>query len=212
MFTGIIEEIGIVESLSSDKITIKCSTVLQDTKTGDSIAVNGVCLTVREIFDYGFLADISPETMRVTALSELKSGTVVNLERALTLSSRLGGHIVSGHIDSVGEVIKLNKLNEFYELEISFDKDYDKYVVKKGSIALNGISLTVADCRSNSNKVYCTVAVIPHTFDNTVLNQLKSGNKINIEFDILAKYVEKNLLSSDNNNITADFLTQAGFC
>ena len=212
MFTGIVEEIGSVSSVLSDKITIKCSTILQDIKLGDSIAVNGVCLTVREVGSDWFSADISPETLKVTTLSELKINSQVNLERALTLTSRLGGHIVSGHVDSVAEIFKMNKFDDFYELIVKFEKSFDKYVVKKGSITLNGISLTVADCKTEGLNTYCTVAIIPHTFNNTCLKSLKSGDKLNIEFDILAKYVEKNLLSSDNNNITADFLEQNGFC
>ena len=207
MFTGIIEEIGTVRAISSDKITIDCSTVLQNTKLGDSIAVNGVCLTVTNLTAKNFTADISPETLKITSLSDLKTGSNVNLERALTLSSRLGGHIVTGHIDTVGNITKISKLNDFYEFTINFNKAFNKYVVKKGSITIDGISLTVADCGDN----FVTIAVIPHTCNMTILNSLKSGDNVNIEFDILAKYVEKNLLSSNNNNITIDFLEQNGF-
>lgn len=207
MFTGIIEEIGTVSAISSDKITIDCSTVLQNTKLGDSIAVNGVCLTVTNLMAKNFTADISPETLKITSLSDLKTGSNVNLERALTLSSRLGGHIVTGHIDTVGNITKISKLNDFYEFTINFNKAFNKYVVKKGSITIDGISLTVADCGDN----FVTIAVIPHTCNMTILNSLKSSDNVNIEFDILAKYVEKNLLSSNNNNITIDFLEQNGF-
>ncbi|MCR5266704.1 MAG: riboflavin synthase [Cyanobacteria bacterium RUI128] len=208
MFTGIIEEIGTVSSVSSDKITIKCSKILSDSKLGDSISVNGVCLTATDIGDNYFSANISPETMRVTALSELKNGYKVNLERALQLSSRLGGHIVSGHIDTVGKISKISKLSDYYEITVSFDKKYNNYVVKKGSISINGISLTIAECGNG----FITTAIIPHTYDSTVLNTLKTDSNVNIEFDILAKYIEKKLSSSDNSNITVDFLAENGFC
>lgn len=207
MFTGIIEEIGTVKSISTDKITINCSKVLKDSKLGDSIAVNGVCLTITDITSDGFTADISPETLKVTNLSDINSGDIVNLERALTLSSRLGGHIVSGHIDTVGKVSKLSKFNDFYELTVNFSEEYSKYIIKKGSITVNGISLTIAEC----GKDFVTIAVIPHTFDMTVLKEVKTGCNVNLEFDILAKYVEKNLSSSNNSNISLDFLAQNGF-
>ena len=207
MFTGIIEEIGTVKSISTDKITINCSKVLKDSKLGDSIAVNGVCLTITDIISDGFAADISPETLKVTNLSDINSGDIVNLERALTLSSRLGGHIVSGHIDTVGKVSKLSKFNDFYELTVNFSEEYSKYIIKKGSITVNGISLTIAEC----GKDFVTIAVIPHTFDMTVLKEVKTGCNVNLEFDILAKYVEKNLSSSNNSNISLDFLAQNGF-
>ena len=207
MFTGIIEEIGTVKSISTDKITINCSKVLKDSKLGDSIAVNGVCLTITDIISDGFTADISPETLKVTNLSDINSGDIVNLERALTLSSRLGGHIVSGHIDTVGKVSKLSKFNDFYELTVNFSEEYSKYIIKKGSITVNGVSLTIAEC----GKDFVTIAVIPHTFDMTVLKEVKTGCNVNLEFDILAKYVEKNLSSSNNSNISLDFLAQNGF-
>ena len=208
MFTGIIEEIGKVTSISTDKITINCSKILSDSKMGDSIAVNGVCLTITRMSNNSFTADISPETLKVTALSELKNGSSVNLERALTLSSRLGGHIVSGHIDTIGKISKISKLKDFYELTIDFDKSFGKYVVKKGSITINGISLTVAECGEN----FVTIAVIPHTYENTILKELAISSIVNIEFDILSKYVENFLSTSDNNsNITVNFLAENGF-
>ncbi|MBO6271881.1 riboflavin synthase [bacterium] len=207
MFTGIVEEIGTVLEISSDKITINCSKVLNETKVGDSISVNGVCLTVTSIGKNFFKADVSQETSKITTLSALKNNSEVNLERALTLSARLGGHIVSGHIDTIGKISKVSKLSDFYELTISFDSEYNKYVVRKGSITVDGISLTIADCESGC----VTIAVIPHTYSNTVLKNLSVGDKINIEFDILAKYVEKNLYSRDNSNITNNFLAENGF-
>ena len=207
MFTGIIEELGKIESISPEKIVITCSKVLNGSVKGDSIAVNGVCLTITDISKNGFSADISPETFRVTNFSKLKKGTSVNLERALTLSTRLGGHIVSGHIDTTGTLSEISKLNEFFEIKVSFDKKFSKYIIKKGSVAVNGISLTIANCGDN----FVTIAVIPHTYEMTGLKELKTGDNVNLEFDILAKNVEKNLLSRDNSNITIDFLTQNGF-
>lgn len=207
MFTGIIEETGIIRQITNNTITINCKKVLEDTKLGDSIAVDGVCLTVRNIDNIGFSADISPETKKITILSKLKIGSIVNLERAMKLSDRIGGHIVSGHIDTVGEIISIKKTNDFYELEFEFEKHFNKLVVPKGSISINGISLTIAECRDNRIKT----AIIPHTFENTVLKLSKEKDNVNIEFDILAKYVEKNLLSKDNNKITMDILQENGF-
>ena len=207
MFTGIIEETGVIQSITSNSISIQCEKVLENTKVGDSIAVNGVCLTVTQLKESSFLADVSPETFKVTMLGELQKGDCVNLERALLLSNRLGGHIVSGHIDTVGSISNLSKNNDFYDLMVNFDSKYKKYIVKKGSISINGISLTIAECGDN----FVTIAVIPHTFENTVLKMLNKGKNINVEFDILAKYVEKNLLSADNSNITMNFLERNGF-
>ena len=206
MFTGIIEEIGKISSITKSTITIKSKTVLEDAKLGDSIAVNGVCLTIVKLKKDEFTANVSEETFKITNFSELKSGDFVNLERALSLSSRLGGHIVTGHIDTVGEIVSIINKNEFYDLSVKFDKNFENYVVKKGSITINGISLTIADINNNS----VSVAIIPHTFNNTILNTLKSKDSVNIEFDILAKYVEKNL-STKNNSITMNFLEENGF-
>lgn len=206
MFTGIIEEIGEISSITKSTITIKSKTVLEDAKLGDSIAVNGVCLTIVNLKKNEFTANVSEETFKITNFSELKSGDFVNLERALSLSSRLGGHIVTGHIDTVGEIVSIIDKNEFYDLSVKFDKNFENYVVKKGSITINGISLTIADINNNT----VSVAIIPHTFNNTILKTLKSKDSVNIEFDILAKYVEKNL-STKNNSITMNFLEENGF-
>lgn len=207
MFTGIVEEIGIIRSITDKNICIECSKVLENTKVGDSISVNGVCLTVTTLSKDCFTADVSPETLKVSSLSDLRCGDSVNLERALLLTDRLGGHIVSGHIDTIGSVSVLSKNNNFYNLKVCFNSIYRKYIVKKGSISINGISLTIAD----SGDDFVTIAIIPHTFENTALKVLKKGDNVNIEFDILAKYVEKNLLSTDNSNITMNFLERNGF-
>ena len=208
MFTGIIEEVGTITDLKSDKITIKCAEVLSDIKIGDSIAVNGVCLTVTNYTEGSFTADISRETANVTNLCKLSIGHKVNLERALTLSKRLGGHIVSGHIDTVGKVKNITKQDEFYNIRFEFKKEYEKYAIRKGSVAINGISLTIANINNNE----FDVALIPHTYGATSFKDIKVGDDVNIEFDVISKYVEKFLLSKDNKTITIDLLAESGFC
>lgn len=212
MFTGIIEEIGKVKSFercsNGALITVECQTVLNGTKIGDSISVNGVCQTVIEMDNKTFRANISDETLHVTAFTDLKSGDEVNLERALMLSSRLGGHLVSGHVDCKGKFLYSKKLSDFYDLVFDVPHEYKKYVVRKGSVAINGISLTVANVEGNVFKA----AVIPHTFNNTNLKNLKSGDYVNIETDILGKYVEKFLSLNDNKtSISMKFLQENGF-
>ena len=208
MFTGIIEEIGKVLEIQSEKITIGCIKVLENTKIGDSIAVNGVCLTVTELLQNSFVANISPETLKVTSLKNLKIGGFINLERAMKADGRFGGHIVSGHIDGCAKVIKITKNNDFYNFEFELNPSEVKYVIKKGSITINGISLTIAGVNNNT----INIAVIPHTYENTSLKFLKSGDFVNIEVDMIAKYVEKFLLSSDNKSrISLEFLQEHGF-
>ncbi|MCQ2754269.1 MAG: riboflavin synthase [bacterium] len=208
MFTGIIEELGKVRLITQNKLQIVCKTVLEGTKLGDSIAVNGVCLTVTELNNDSFTADVSFETLNVSALGNLKKDDIVNLERALMLSDRLGGHIVSGHIDGMGKCLSINKNSEFYDFNFEIPKELLKYVVKKGSITINGISLTIAEIDNNIIRL----AIIPHTFENTNLKTLKTGDIINIETDILSKYVEKFLSTSDNrSSIDLDFLVKNGF-
>ena len=208
MFTGIIEELGKIQTITQNRITIQAKTILENTKLGDSIAVNGVCLTVTKINSDGFNADISPETMKITALGCLKNGSLVNLERAVQVGERLGGHIVSGHVDGLATCKYIKKEGDFYNIGIEIPKEISKYVVKKGSITIDGISLTVAYINNNMIEI----AVIPHTFENTNLQILKIGDYVNIETDILARYVEKFLLTSDNNSgISMEFLMEHGF-
>jgi riboflavin synthase len=208
MFTGVIEEVGTVKAVTNNKITIKADIVTEDTKLGDSIAVNGVCLTVTSFGKNVFEADVSEETKKVTTFAELKTDSLVNLERAMPINGRFGGHIVSGHIDGLGKIKTINKNGNFYDLNIELTKELSKYVVKKGSIAINGISLTIADIQDDIVKI----AVIPHTYENTNLKSLKSGDFVNIETDILAKYVEKFLSTSDNRaGISMEFLLENGF-
>ncbi len=209
MFTGIVEEVGTVKAVTDKNITVKCSSVLNGTKIGDSIAVNGICLTVTEISENAFTADVSEETFKVSALNCLKTGSYVNLERALKADGRFGGHIVSGHIDGVAKVKTITPQNGFFNLEIELQENESRYVIRKGSIAINGISLTIADVMNN----IVMIAVIPHTYENTCLKCLKNGDYVNIEVDIFAKYVEKFLSTSDNRSrINLDFLQRNGFC
>lgn len=219
MFTGIIEEMGIVKSIKSKVITIEANKIFDDLKLGDSVAVNGTCLTVSSFEGKTspkiFNADITSETLSRTNLGDLKSGFKVNLERALTLNGRLGGHIVSGHIDGVGIIKNISKNAEDIELTIEVSPNLMKYIIEKGSVAVDGISLTVAKV----NKNYFSIAIIPHTLKETILYYKKAGDKVNIENDIIGKYVEK-LLSFNNinnnknsniNNINMEFLIKNGF-
>lgn len=209
MFTGITEETGKIQAISESGITVECVKVLTGTKIGDSIAVNGVCLTVVQIGKNSFSADMTPETFNVTTFRRLKTGSKVNLERAMSADGRFGGHIVSGHVDGSGKIVSLKKNNESYDLEIELFENEARYIVRKGSICVNGVSLTAAGISENRVKI----AIIPHTYDCTALSELKAGDFVNIEVDILAKYVEKFLSTSDNRSgINMDFLHKNGFC
>ena len=212
MFTGIIEEVGSVQSVGGGCLAIKARKVLQDVRLGDSIAVNGVCLTVTSFDGNSFQADVMPETIRRTSLAELKTGSPVNLERALTLNTRLGGHIVSGHIDGVGKIVSLREEKNAVLMKISADGGILRYIVEKGSVALDGISLTVAEVTEGD----FTVSLIPHTRQVTNLSHKRAGSLINIENDIIGKYVEKLLApregqASAASRITMDFLKSNGF-
>lgn len=216
MFTGIIEEIGIVKSVKSKVITIEANKIFEDLKLGDSVSVNGTCLTVasfeNKIFPKIFNADITLETLSRTNLGELKSGFKVNLERALTLNGRLGGHIVSGHIDGVGIIKNISKNSDDIKLTIEVSPNLMKYIIEKGSVAVDGISLTVAEVNKNN----FSVAIIPHTLKETILYYKKTGDKVNIENDIIGKYVEKllsfnNINNDKNSNINMEFLIKNGF-
>ena len=211
MFTGIIEEVGHVARIGGGSLVIDCQKVLEDVHLGDSIAVNGVCLTVTRFDRSSFTADVMPETVRRTSLAELKKGSPVNLERALTLASRLGGHIVSGHIDGTGEIVKFADEGNAILMTISADSSLLRYIVEKGSVALDGISLTVAAVTDSD----FTVSLIPHTREVTNLGSKKVGSSINIEADVLGKYVEKmlggNHAPTQKSTMTLDFLRENGF-
>lgn len=217
MFTGIVEEVGVVEGIKngekSSRITIKAKKVLYGTKLGDSISANGVCLTVTNLGESTFHADVMAETLRRSNLGELSKGSKVNLERALSLETRLGGHIVSGHIDGTGIVTSLWKEDNATWVTISTGEEILRYIVEKGSIAIDGISLTVAYVDNDEFKV----SIIPHTGDETTLLHKRVGDTVNLECDLIGKYVEKLLgLSNEKkekskSSITEDFLKNNGF-
>lgn len=216
MFTGIVEEVGkvrgIVHGSKSIKLSIQCNKIMDDVKLGDSIAVNGICLTVTNKRSDEFTADVMPETMRKTGLGNLKVGDDVNLERALRLSDRLGGHIVSGHIDGTGVIVDKTQEDNAVWLTIEAAKEVLKYIVMKGSVALDGTSLTIAYIDEKCFKV----SLIPLTAGTTTLDSKEVGSKINIECDMLGKYIEKLIFynSEENNNkevISLDFLRKNGF-
>lgn len=215
MFTGIVEETGKIceikkESLSA-KIKIQCRKVLEGTKVGDSIAVNGICLTVTSLGKDSFTADVMAETMRRSSLSEIQVPGIVNLERAMAADGRFHGHIVSGHIDGTGTITGIRQEENAVWYTIGAEPELLRYIVEKGSVALDGISLTVAKVTGQDFQV----SVIPHTRKETALSSKKSGSAINIECDMIGKYVEK-LLSGGNkeradSKITEGFLLEHGF-
>ena len=217
MFTGIVEEIGIVKSVQSKVITIEANKIFDDLHLGDSVAVNGTCLTVSSFDNKIFNADVTQETLNRTNLGSLKNGSRVNLERAMTLSGRFGGHIVSGHIDGVGSIKSMKKDDNAIILTIEVPRQLMEYIVEKGSVAVDGISLTVASLTDNT----FSIAVIPHTLKETVLYYKKEGDKVNIENDVIGKYVERlltfkeddkeNSNDSKKSNITMEFLLKNGF-
>ena len=215
MFTGIIEDIGTVKAIQrgakSVLLTIQSDKIMKDVSLGDSIAVNGVCLTATSIGKDFFTADVMPETMNRSSLGNLKAGSPVNLERAMPADGRFGGHIVSGHIDGTGIISEIERDDNAVWYTVKTDKDILKYIVEKGSIAIDGISLTVAYVDDNEFKV----SIIPHTLKQTILGFKKQGDKVNLENDIIGKYVER-LLSfksekSKDKGIDMNTLLENGF-
>lgn len=224
MFTGIIEEIGIVldikKGAKSSKLQIKASKIFDDLKIGDSVATNGVCLTVTEFDKNKFVVDIMNVTLTRSSLKNLKVGQSVNLERAMIANGRFGGHIVSGHIDGVGEIVSIDKDDIAIWYKIKASKNIMNYIIEKGSIAIDGISLTVAKLEKDT----FSVSIIPHTAKETILSNKKNGDLVNLENDMIGKYIEKFIkisagenssdINSENNknsNITAEFLIKNGF-
>lgn len=191
MFTGIIEELGKIASIEThtagSRITVAAEIVTSDVSNGDSIAVNGVCLTALDVTPTSFAADASPETLDRTTLGSLSAGSPVNLERAVTPSTRLGGHIVQGHVDGRGEFISATQEGDFWTVRIGFPHGFGKYLVFKGSVTVEGISLTVAALSEN----HFDIAVIPKTWEMTNLSSLKPNDAVNLEADVIAKYVER---------------------
>lgn len=207
MFTGIIEEIGSIIN-PGNKLKIKCKKILLDVSLGDSIAVNGVCLTVTEFNTDSITVDVMNETLNKTYLGSMKKGDLVNLERAMSANGRFGGHIVSGHIDGTGIIREIKKDGISILYSISADNKILNYIVEKGSIAIDGISLTVAYIDEEVFKV----SVIPHTQENTTLLSKNIGDKVNLENDIIGKYIEKLYKpQKKESKITEEFLIKNGF-
>lgn len=218
MFTGLVEELGKIKSIAkgtkSARLTIEGQVVLKDVKLGDSIAVNGTCLTVVEYTQRSFTADVMPETVRSTVLAELKPGDVVNLERTLRLGDRLGGHIVSGHVDGVGVIRSKERSDNAIVVTIEAPPEVMRYIIAKGSIAIDGTSLTIVDYGTD----WFSVSLIPHTASLTTVGLKETGSKVNLEADVLGKYVAK-LLGLQNGDekkqassgLTMEFLQQHGF-
>ena len=215
MFTGIIEETGKILNLENRgdgaRIKIAANIVTKGTLEGDSIAVNGVCLTALNIKSDGFAADVSNETLNRSTLGNLSVGSKVNLERAVTVSSRLGGHIVQGHVDARGRFLEAEQDGDFWTVRISYPKEIGQYLVYKGSVSVEGISLTIANLTDDSFEI----AVIPKTWESTNLSTLKNGDEVNLEADVIAKYVERILLygrdAAKKEEITVEKLTKLGF-
>jgi len=210
MFTGIIEETGTIKSIrsggSSGRITISASRILEDMQVGDSINTNGVCLTVTEFSAAAFTVDVMPETMHRSAFRELRTGSRVNLERAIRLSDRLGGHLVSGHVDGTGKIIRTWSDENAVWFRIEADATVLKYLIEKGSVAIDGISLTLV----NPSKSSFDVSVIPHTLGETTMSARKVGDLVNIECDMVGKYIEK-FMGKKDGNISMNFLAENGF-
>ena len=216
MFTGIIEELGTVGQMDrrpdSIKLTIQAHKVLEGTQLGDSIAVNGVCLTAVELPGDGFWADVSRETLARTAFIDLKTGSKVNLEKALTPSSRLGGHLVSGHVDGVGEILKREDNARAIQFTVRAPRELAKYIALKGSITVDGTSLTV----NAVNGAEFELTIVPHTLVETIMADYRPGRQVNLEVDLLARYLERLLLGDKAaeptaSGISESFLAEHGY-
>ncbi|WBW95964.1 riboflavin synthase [Oceanirhabdus sp. W0125-5] len=211
MFTGIIEEVGSIKKISDsgDKrsFTMECKEVLKGARKGDSISVNGVCLTINSFGEKHFVADVMNETVKASTFKWCKEGDSVNLERALCMGDRLGGHIITGHIDCVGQVKRKYRDGNAVKYEIEFPVEYISRVVNKGSIGVDGISLTIMEIRNNT----FTISIIPTTSEDTIISKKNSGDWVNLEFDIIGKYVERILGNQNKSNIDMSFLKKNGF-
>lgn len=217
MFTGIVEAVGTLKAISprGEDITITVSAEnldMSDVKLGDSIATNGVCLTVVEFNENSYSADLSLETLKRTGFVDYQAGDKVNLEKAMLPTTRFGGHIVSGHVDGVGEIVERNQVGRAVEFWVEMPSELSKYVAQKGSITVDGISLTVNDLRKNAFKL----TIVPHTSSETTIDQFQVGRKVNLEVDVLARYMERLLQgqqeeSQPESKLTMEFLQQNGF-
>lgn len=213
MFTGIIEELGSVKSIrkngKSHRVTFEGKKVLEETKIGDSIAVNGVCQTVVSLRANTFTVDISETTLKKSTLADLQTGLNVNLERAMKLSDRLGGHLVQGHVNFTTTVREIKQSGEMYFLSFKIPDLYLKYFIKEGSVAVDGISLTISEIDKSSSSI--SVQIIPHTFENTILKNYIKGGNINIETDMVGRFIESLIKDKSNENITKTQLIQWGY-
>jgi len=214
MFTGIVEEVAEVAKIEqrgeNRRITIAAKHTPKELKTGHSIAVSGVCLTTLDIKLHSFCADLAPETWNRTSFSRIHNGALVNLELPMKADGRFGGHVVQGHVDGVGKLIAMERIadSENWWLRIEIPRDVEKYTVFKGSISIEGISLTVAKLEGNR----CTIAIIPHTVEMTNLSSLKPGDPVNLEADLIAKYVEKMMAGqASENSLTVEELVSKGY-
>jgi riboflavin synthase len=206
MFTGIVEEIGIVKETGRDRLTFEAYKALEGTKAGDSIAVNGVCLTVVSLEDYGFSVNVMPETLRCTNLGGLHYDDQVNLERALAFDGRVGGHFVLGHVDDTGEVMDVTSEEAARIMRISMPAKLTPYIVDKGFIAVDGVSLTIVDLDDFS----LVVSLVAYTMEHTTLGEKRPGDIVNLEADVIAKYVE-NLKERKRQQLNFEFLREYGF-
>lgn len=215
MFTGIVEEMGTVEEIRhgqhSAVLRIRAEKVLEGTKIGDSIAVNGICLTVTELFARAFTADVIHETLDRSALARLTRGSRVDLERAMQMNGRFGGHIVAGHVDGVGKILKIRRDDTAIWYTIGARPEVMRYIVEKGSITIDGISLTVAKAGND----HFAISAIPHTVRQTVLQERKEGDLVNLETDLIGRYIEKLMIpeaiQQKTSGITTEFLARYGF-
>lgn len=211
MFTGIIEEVGRIKAISRSSqdisLEIEAKKVLEDVKLGDSIAVNGTCLTVTSFTENSFTVDTSPQTLRMTSLGSLTPGSIVNLERALALSDRLGGHIVSGHVDGLAKLTKIKAEGRSKLYYFSVPKDIYSFLIEKGSVTLDGVSLTIAGLVADG----FYISLIPHTLAQTSLEDMKLGQEVNIETDMIGKYVKKFVENKSESKIDMEFLLKNGF-
>jgi riboflavin synthase len=213
MFTGIVEEVGRVTRIEqrgeNRRITVAAESVPKELHTGNSVSVSGVCLTALDIKPGSFCADLAPETWVRTSFSRIREGALVNLELPMKAGGRFGGHIVQGHVDGVGKLIALERIADSgnWWLHIELPDDVEKYAVYKGSISIEGISLTVAQLENDR----CTIAIIPHTVEATNLHSLKAGDPVNLEADLIAKYVEKMMKGDAGRSLTIEELVEQGF-
>jgi riboflavin synthase len=201
VFTGIVEEVGKINNIGAKRLTVSASRVVSGINIGDSIAINGACLTVIDVNNSGFTVDLMPETGRRTTFKNMHIGDPVNLERALSVTGRLGGHFVQGHIDGTGKIISCIPEDDAVIMKVAVTPEIAKYLVVKGFIAVDGVSLTITNCDSSS----FSVSLVSFSRNNTILGGKKPGNEINLEIDILAKYIEK-LANKGNEQVFVDFL------